>query len=60
MKEPICDVITDYVIEEGWALSRRFMLEIERELECKGKLPVDILLASTNLAIKWLNFALRN
>ena len=54
------NALTEWVIEEGWQLSRKFMQEIEREFDCQGKYPVNILMASTNLVIKWLEFARRN
>lgn len=56
----LCDLLTEWVIEEGWQLSRKFMQEIEREFECQGKLPINLLLASQNLVIKWLEFARKN
>ena len=58
--KPLVDPLTEWVIEEGWQLSRKFMQEIEREVGCYGKLPVNLLLASQNLVIKWLEFARRN
>jgi len=54
------EALTEYVIEEGWQLSRRFMREIEHELNCEGQLPVNILLASQNLAVKWIEFGRNN
>ena len=60
IKKHIIDSLTEWVIEEGWQISREFMLQIEHELECQGKIPINLLLASQNLAIKWLNFATRN
>lgn len=56
----ICDSLNEWVMEEGWQLSRKFMQEIEHEFDCQGKLPVSVLLSSQNLVIKWMQFVLRN
>jgi hypothetical protein len=53
----VSDGISEMVIEEGWRISRKLMKEIEDELECKGELPIDMLLASTNLQIKWIGYS---
>ena len=52
--------LTGWVIEEGWRISRQFMQEIVEELNLQDKLPINLLLASRNLALKWLEFARRN
>jgi len=54
------DALTEWVIEECWQISCRFMKEIERECDCQGKLPVNLLMASENLVIKWIEFAGKN
>lgn len=56
----ICDFWTEWILEKGWELSCKFMREIENELNLQGQLPVSILLASTNLIQKWLDFARKN
>ncbi len=60
MDSKVEESLVEWVVEEGWLISRKFMQEIEAELECQGKLPIDILLASENLVIKWIDFARRN
>ena len=53
-------LLNEWLINEAWLISRRFIREIEKELECQGKLPFNLLLVSGNLAIKWMDFARRN
>ncbi len=55
----ILDYWTEWVLEEGWRISRRFMQEIEYELNCE-RVPVQLLLVSQNLVNKWIQFARRN
>ncbi len=52
--------IEEMLIEDNWRLSRKFMHEIEEELDCKGKLPVNLLLASSNLRDKWIEYSEMN
>lgn len=54
------DALNEIILEDSWRISRKLMQEIERELECEGKLPVNILLASQNLVIKWNEFTRLN
>lgn len=56
----IQDAITELIIEDAWRLSRRFMREIELEFECQGKLPLPLLLVSTNLQSKWIEYTKLN
>ena len=53
-------ILNEWVINEGWLISRKFMQEIEREMECQGKLPVNLMMVSGNLVVKWLEFERRN
>jgi hypothetical protein len=58
MTDLICDPKTGYAIEKGWEISRQFMKEIEEEL---GKeLPLNLLLVSSELAKKWIDWASKN
>ena len=60
INKPIIDPMTEWMMEECWRLSCKFMHEIEYELQCQGKFPINLLLASQNLVAKWLEFAGRN
>ena len=60
MVNKIQDAITEMIIEDNWRLSRKFMQEIEHEFENKGKIPINVLLASTNLQKKWIEYANSN
>lgn len=54
----LCDPLTEWMLEEGWQLSRRFMREIETEID--GYVPIELLLVSENLRRKWAEFSQRN
>ena len=56
----IQNAIAELIIEDAWRLSRKFMREIEHELECEGNLPITILLASVNLQSKWEQYSRLN
>lgn len=55
----LCDPLTEWILEEGWQINRRFMREIENEYDLRG-IPINILLASKELILKWLEFASKN
>ena len=52
------DPISEMVLEESWQISRRFMREIEDE--AGQQIPVNIMLQSKELVMKWLRFVMAN
>lgn len=56
MAQRVENFIAEIIIEDSWRLSRKFMLEIEHELEIKGQLPINMLLASASLQRKWSDY----
>ena len=58
--KPICDYFTEWVLEEGWQLRRKFAREIEAEFDIQGKIPIELLLFSANLQQKWLEWVRQN
>jgi hypothetical protein len=58
MTDIICDPKTGYAIEKGWEISRQFMKEIEEEL--KAEFPPNLLLISSELKKKFIDWASKN
>ncbi len=56
----IIDPLTEWVIEEGWRISRLFIRELEQEFNCGDKVSLNLIIPSQYLAIRWLSFAMRN
>ena len=50
--------LLEWVQEEGWQLARKYMMEIEAEVE--ARIPIPLLLQSSNLRKKWFDFVIRN